>query len=172
MPATKRITEKRRVTITSQRQFTIPQKFYTELGFEREAVCTMRDGALILEPVKPVSGGELSEQLLTEWISEGLSGNEMLTEFKARQAKVRPGTEFLLTSGRDEAGSYSSCEETPGVEEPASSDHEIPPGTKPEVPNAETRAALAEYDEMKRNPAAYPKYASFDELLCEVFDDV
>ena len=38
-------------------------------------------------------------------------------------------------------------------------------------PNAKTRAALAEYDEMKKDPAAYPRYASFDELASEVLGD-
>lgn len=33
------------------------------------------------------------------------------------------------------------------------------------VPNAETRAALAEYDEMKKYPTAYKRYDSFDDAL-------
>ena len=44
--------EQKRVTITSKRQFTIPQKFYTELGFAREAVCTVQGGALVIRPVR------------------------------------------------------------------------------------------------------------------------
>ena len=43
--------EQKRVTITSKRQFTIPQKFYTALGFAREAVCTIQGGALVIKPV-------------------------------------------------------------------------------------------------------------------------
>ena len=39
------------------------------------------------------------------------------------------------------------------------------------VPNAETRAALAEYDEMKKNPGAYKRYASFDDMMDEVLND-
>lgn len=39
------------------------------------------------------------------------------------------------------------------------------------TPNAETRAALAEYDNMKKNPGAYKHYDSFDSLLSEVLDD-
>ena len=45
--ATVRKPEQKRVTITSKRQFTIPQKFYTELGFDREAICTIGNGMLI-----------------------------------------------------------------------------------------------------------------------------
>ena len=39
------------------------------------------------------------------------------------------------------------------------------------VPNAETRAAIAEYDEMKKNPGTYKRYASFDDMMDEVLND-
>ena len=39
------------------------------------------------------------------------------------------------------------------------------------TPNAETRAALNEYEEMKKNPERYKRYESFDEILNEVFPD-
>ena len=39
------------------------------------------------------------------------------------------------------------------------------------VPNAETRAALAEYEEMKAHPERYKRYSSFDELMNEVLED-
>lgn len=37
--------------------------------------------------------------------------------------------------------------------------------------NAETRAALDEYEEMKNSPDSYKRYGSFDEVLDEVFTD-
>ena len=37
--------------------------------------------------------------------------------------------------------------------------------------NAETLAALDEYDEMKKKPGNYKRYKSFDEILEEVFED-
>ena len=37
--------------------------------------------------------------------------------------------------------------------------------------NAVTKAALAEYGEMQRNPGAYPRYRSFDELSQEVLEE-
>lgn len=39
------------------------------------------------------------------------------------------------------------------------------------IPNAETKAALAEYEEMKKNPGSYKRYESFDDLMEEVLDD-
>ena len=101
--------EKKRVSITSKRQFTIPQKFYTELGFEREALCTVVNGQLVLEPVKEASGDEFAEQILTDLIAEGLSGNELLAEFKARRVKVRPAVEAMLADAKNAAHGTGEC---------------------------------------------------------------
>ena len=115
-----RATEQKRVTITSKRQFTIPQRFYTELGFDREAICTMVNGVLIIEPISHVSGGEFSEQILADLIAEGYSGQELLTEFKTRQAKVRPAVEAMLEAAKTAAqgkGKYSTFEDVFGTED-------------------------------------------------------
>lgn len=47
----------------------------------------------------------------------------------------------------------------------------IPFEVKRMTPNAETRAALAEYDEMKKNPGNYKRYSSFNDLMDEVLED-
>lgn len=39
------------------------------------------------------------------------------------------------------------------------------------TPSEETRAALAEYEAMKKNRAAYKRYDSFDSLMSEVLHD-
>ena len=113
--------EQKRVTITSKRQFTIPQKFYTELGFDRDAVCTMGDGMLVIQPVSHVSGGgEFAEQILSDLIAEGFSGQELLDEFKTRQAKVRPAVEAMLEAAKAAAsgtGGYSTYDDIFGSEE-------------------------------------------------------
>ena len=106
--------EPKRVTISSKRQFTIPQKFYTELGFAREAICIMRDGMLLIKPVSQPQGGEFAEQILADLISEGFSGAELLAEFKVRQAKVRPAVEAMLRDAKAAAhgeGAYSTYDE-------------------------------------------------------------
>ena len=38
-------------------------------------------------------------------------------------------------------------------------------------PNAVTKAALEEYEEMKQNPGSYKRYHSVDELFDEVLRD-
>ncbi|MCR4908082.1 MAG: YwpF-like family protein [Lachnospiraceae bacterium] len=101
MAALSVIPEQKKVTISSKRQFTIPQKFYTELGFGREAVCTLGEGMLIIEPARSENGGEFAEQILADLIAEGYSGQELLSEFKARQSKIRPAVEKMLKAAKD-----------------------------------------------------------------------
>lgn len=47
----------------------------------------------------------------------------------------------------------------------------IPFEVRRPAPNAETQAALDEYEEMKKNPGNYKRYESFDEILNEVLTD-
>lgn len=118
--AVAKMPEQKRVTITSKRQFTIPQKFFLELGFDREAVCTVQDGKLIIEPIHNISGGEFAEQILADLIAEGLNGNELLSEFRKRQAKVRPAVEAMLEEAKKVAkdqGDYATYEDVFGTED-------------------------------------------------------
>jgi len=116
----KHIREQKRIKITSKRQLTIPQKYYAELGFDKEAMCTMGDGFLIIQPVANASSGEFAEEILADLIKEGFSGQKLLDEFKARQAKVRPGVEAMLEAARAVAhgkGEYASYEDIFEAEE-------------------------------------------------------
>ena len=47
----------------------------------------------------------------------------------------------------------------------------IPFSIRRAAPNAETRAALAEYEEMKNNPQKYKRYNSFESFMDEVLTD-
>lgn len=92
--------EQKRITISSKRQITIPQKFYTELGFENEAICIMCDGYLILQPVKKESDEVLADHILSELIIEGFSGQKLLDEFRKRMTKIKPAMEELLEDSK------------------------------------------------------------------------
>ena len=43
----------------------------------------VRGDELVIRPIKTVAGGEFAEQILSDLIKEGLSGEELLTEFKS-----------------------------------------------------------------------------------------
>ncbi|MCR4646655.1 MAG: AbrB/MazE/SpoVT family DNA-binding domain-containing protein [Oscillospiraceae bacterium] len=112
--------DRKRLSISSKRQITIPQKFYTMLGFTDTAECVVRGNELVIRPVRSESGGEFAEQILAELIAEGLSGEELLTEFKARQAKIRPAVEAMIADAEAAAagtGEYESYEDVFGTEE-------------------------------------------------------
>ena len=112
--------EKKIVSISSKRQITIPQKYFTMLGFDDEAECLVRGNELIIRPAKKYSGGEFAEQILAELIAQGYSGDELLSQFKKRQAQVRPAVEAMIAEAEEAArcrGEYSTYDDIFGDEE-------------------------------------------------------
>ena len=108
------------LSISSKRQITIPQKFYQLLGFGDEAECVLRGNELIIRPIKTVSGGEFAEQILAELILEGLSGEELLSKFKEKQAQVRPAVEAMLSDAEEVAegkGEFATYDDVFGTED-------------------------------------------------------
>ena len=100
----------KKVSISAKRQITIPQKFFTLLGFDDEAECVVRGNELVIRPVRNNSGGEFAEQILADLIAEGLNGDELLKKFKETQKKVRPAIEEMLEDASKVAMSDSSFE--------------------------------------------------------------
>ncbi len=112
--------EMKKVSISAKRQITIPQKFFTMLGFDTEAECIVRGSELVLRPVKAKSGGEFAEQILADLIAEGYSGEDLLNRFKQAQAQVRPAVEKMLLDAEKAASSeieYASYDDIFGMEE-------------------------------------------------------
>ena len=114
------VMERKKVSISAKRQITIPQKFFTTLGFDDEAECILRGNELVIRPVKESSGGEFAEQILAELISEGLSGEELLSKFKEKQAQVRPAVEAMLSDAEEVAegnGEFATYDDVFGTED-------------------------------------------------------
>lgn len=88
--------DRKKVSISSKRQITIPQKFFSMLGFDTEAECILRGNELVIRPVKTDSSGEFDEFILADLISQGYTGNELLEAFKAERKKIRPAVEKML----------------------------------------------------------------------------
>lgn len=95
--------EKKKVSISQKRQITIPQKFFTLLGFDKEAECIMRGNELIIRPVKENVSGEFATEILEDLIKKGYNGQALLNEFKIMQAKVRPAVELMLSEAEQVA---------------------------------------------------------------------
>ena len=108
------------IRISEKRQLTIPQKFFEALGFSTEAECILRGNENVLRPVREQGGGEFAEQILADLIAQGFSGDQLLTEFKKMQKKVRPAVEAMLTQAEQAArgeSESSSYEDVFGTEE-------------------------------------------------------
>ena len=108
------------LSISSKRQITIHQKFFLALGFGDEAECVVRGNELIIRPIKTIAGGEFAEQILAELVKQGLSGSELLDEFKKRQAQIRPAVEAMLANAEDIAAGkaeYETYEDVFGLED-------------------------------------------------------
>ncbi len=115
-----KIMDKKIVSISSKRQITIPQKFFALLGFDTEAECTVRGNELVIRPARNSSGGEFAEYILADLIAKGLSGDELLREFKNRQSQVRPAVEALISEADEAAhgnGEFSSYDDIFGSED-------------------------------------------------------
>ncbi len=95
--------EMKKVSISAKRQITIPQKFFSMLGFDTEAECIVRGNELVLRPVKTQTGGEFAEQILADLISQGYSGEELLAKFKQAQKEVRPAVESMIAEAEKAA---------------------------------------------------------------------
>lgn len=95
--------DKKTVSISKKRQFTIPTKYYKALGFNDKAVCMIRGNELVIRPVKPIIGDEFAEQILADLISQGYQGNELLKEFKKEQAKVKKAIDSILNEAKSVA---------------------------------------------------------------------
>lgn len=114
------IMDKKIVSISSKRQITIPLKFFSMLGFNDEAECIVRGNELILRPARRGYDSEFAEYILADLIDKGLSGDELLKQFKSEQAKIRPAVEAMIEEADAVArgvGEYSTYDDIFSSEE-------------------------------------------------------
>ena len=114
------VMDKKTVMISEKRQFTIPKKFFTMLGFDREAECVVRNNELVIRPVQKDLSGEFAAEILADLLDQGVSRENLLEAFKAKQALVRPAVEKMIhDAGQAAAGSgeFSTYDEVFGTED-------------------------------------------------------
>jgi bifunctional DNA-binding transcriptional regulator/antitoxin component of YhaV-PrlF toxin-antitoxin module len=88
--------ERRIIRISAKRQITIPQKYYEVLGFNHEAECILQDDAIVIRPIGETSAFDFSEQILSDLIAQGYSGQELLAEFKKKSKRIAPAINALI----------------------------------------------------------------------------
>ena len=88
--------DKKRIRVSSNRQITIPIKFHALLGMSDEVDCHVRNGTLIITPIRPEPTGEFAEEILADLVAQGLSGQQLLDKFAETNRKVRPAVQALI----------------------------------------------------------------------------
>jgi len=114
------VLERKTIHISGKRQITIPQKYFEELGFDKEAECILQNNMILLKPVRENTGGEFAEQILADLIAQGYNGEALLKKFKDEQKKVRPAIEKMLDQATEAAngnGEFSTYYDIFGAEE-------------------------------------------------------
>lgn len=77
----------RRVSISKQRQISIPKDFYDALGLEDKAIVEYIGNTIVIRP--PVTDIDFSKQILEDLVKEGYEGDHLVKEFLCRKANVK-----------------------------------------------------------------------------------
>ena len=93
--------ESKRISVSKKRQITIPKKFYEQLNIQDEVECILKDGALVILPVRKET--EFAEEILKDLIDQGLSGQELLEEFKKTRTRIRPAVKLMIEEAKEAA---------------------------------------------------------------------
>ena len=112
---------RKRISVSQKRQITIPVEFFNAIGVGAQVECYLRGNALVIQPVREESGA-FDDEILADLIARGLSGSELLAEFKAARQRIRPAVERLLEEAARAAAdqaSGSTFEDVFGPEEDA-----------------------------------------------------
>lgn len=113
--ATKSVNEKaekhkvKYASVSSKRQITIPKEFYDALGIEAEVTLELMNNKIVIKPVKE-NTDDFSEEILSDLISEGYEGNELMEEFKNRKKMIKPAINRIVEETLKQK-SYQSLDE-------------------------------------------------------------
>lgn len=91
--------KKKRVSISKQRQISIPKEFYDALGLENEAMVEYVGNAIVIRP--PATEIDFSKQILEDLVQEGYEGQELVEEFARRKANIKPAIQRLVQEAKD-----------------------------------------------------------------------
>ena len=97
------VAERKIINVTGKRQITIPLKFYEQLNFGKEIECFLTEDAIILRPFSQ-SDDNFSMEILRDLVSQGLSGDELLTKFDEQRRNIKKAVGLLI----DEADEIAS----------------------------------------------------------------
>ena len=97
------VMERKIISVTGKRQVTIPLKFYEKLRFGKEVECFLTNDAIVLRPFSNSDDGFIME-ILKDLISQGYSGNELLTRFAEQRENIKKAVGILIDEADEIAG--------------------------------------------------------------------
>jgi bifunctional DNA-binding transcriptional regulator/antitoxin component of YhaV-PrlF toxin-antitoxin module len=89
------MTDRKIINVTGKRQITIPLRFYEKLKFGKEIECFLTDDAIVLRPLLNNDDG-FTMEILKELVSQGYSGDELLTKFAEKRADIKKAIGILI----------------------------------------------------------------------------
>ena len=106
----KRTMKTKRISVSSKRQITIPLEYCKALKIEDEVECIMKDGSIIIRPIKE----NFSDLILEDLIKEGYEGKKLLEEFKRRKENIKYAIEDMKEQANkvaEDIETYSTIED-------------------------------------------------------------
>jgi len=89
------IMERKIISVTGKRQVTIPLKFYERLSFGKEVECVLTEDSVILRPLSHSDDG-FTMEILKDLVSQGLSGDELITQFAVQRNNIKKAVGLLI----------------------------------------------------------------------------
>jgi len=89
------IMERKIINVTGKRQVTIPLRFYEKLQFGKEVECFLTNDAIVLRPLSNSDDG-FTMEILKDLVSQGYSGNELLTKFAEQRQNIKNAINILI----------------------------------------------------------------------------
>jgi len=87
--------ERKIINVTGKRQVTIPLKFYERLSFGKEVECFLTEDAVVIRPLSNSDDG-FAMEILKDLVAQGLSGEELLTEFAKQRGNIKKAVERFI----------------------------------------------------------------------------
>jgi bifunctional DNA-binding transcriptional regulator/antitoxin component of YhaV-PrlF toxin-antitoxin module len=83
------------ISVSKKRQITIPLQFYKHLNLDNEVECSLEDGKIIIKPLHR-EAAEFSVEILKDLISQGYSGEELVTQFEIQSKNNKKAIAVML----------------------------------------------------------------------------
>jgi hypothetical protein len=103
--------QKKRISVSSKRQITIPLTYFNMLGIKNEVECYMKDNAIVIKPVREDNSGYFAEDILKDLVKQGYTGDALVKAFSEQNRKMRGAVSSMINEA-DKAAADPSVSET------------------------------------------------------------